>query len=229
MSSQEPQLPTGANDPPITPQHAKRVVREGYDRISHAYRDDVGAANTGYSLWLETHLLPRLPRGARVLDLGCGNGVPATRLLAERFAVVGVDISEVQVARARRLVPSAIFVRGDMASIEFAAATFDAVVSFFALIHVPVEEQRAILRRISGWLKPGGFFLATVGHSSWTGTADFHGATMYWSHADASTYCEWLNDAGIAVLEREFIPEVPHGGHELILGVRRAAADTSTS
>jgi len=42
--------------------------------------------------------LPRLQSPARVLDIGCGNGVPATRLLAERFDVIGVDISEVQIA-----------------------------------------------------------------------------------------------------------------------------------
>ena len=44
---------------------------------------------------------------------------------------------------------------------------------------------------------------------------------MYWSHTDASTYCAWLDDVGIDVLDREFVAEEPHGGHELILGMRR--------
>jgi hypothetical protein len=68
---------------------------------------------------------------------------------------------------------------------------------------------------------PCGLFLATVGHHSWTGIGDFHGADMYWSHTDASTYCAWLDDVGIDVLYREFVAEEPHGGHELILGMRR--------
>jgi hypothetical protein len=102
-------------------------------------------------------------------------------------------------------------------------ATF-AVVSFFALIHIPVEEQPEILRRVSAWLVPGGLFLATVGHHRWTGIGDFYGADMYWSQADASTYCAWLSDVGIDVVAREFVAEEPYDGHELILGVRQTGA-----
>ena len=200
---------------------AKRVVREGYDRISRAYRDDLGAGNLGYGQWLETHLLPRLAARSRVLDLGCGNGVPATRLLAERHHVTGVDISTVQVARARVLVPKASFLEADMSVVRFRARSFDAVVSFFALIHVPLAEQPGILARAGTWLKVGGLFLATVGHSAWTGTDEFYGTPMYWSHPDASTYCDWLDRSGIDVVAQEFIPEDRHVGHQLILGTRR--------
>jgi SAM-dependent methyltransferase len=205
------------------PQEAKDMVRRGYDRISAAYRDDVGDTKAGYPVWLNTHLFPRVTPPAKVLDLGCGNGVPGTRMLGERFDVTGVDISPVQISRARQLVPRATFIRADMASLEFPQDSFQAVVSFFALIHIPIEEQRELLGRVSTWLAPGGLFLATVGHASCTRVGDFYGAPMYWSHADAATYCTWLGDAGIDVIEREFIPEAPHGGHELILGVRRPA------
>lgn len=198
------------------------MVRRGYDRISHAYRDDSGAANLGYPAWLDQYLLPRLSPPARVLDLGCGNGVPATQLLAERFDVTGVDISEVQISRARRLVPKATFIRADIAMVEFPAASFAAVVSFFALIHVPVAEQAGILERIGEWLIPGGLLLMTVGHSSWTGVGDFHGADMYWSQADVATYVTWLDAVGMEVVATEFIPEEAHRGHELVLASRRA-------
>jgi hypothetical protein len=40
------------------------------------------------------------------------------------------------VERARELVPEATFLRGDIAEVDFAPAAFDAVVSFYALIHV---------------------------------------------------------------------------------------------
>ena len=203
------------------PHEAKDIVRRGYDRISTAYRDDVGDTKAGYPVWLQTHLFPRLPSSARVLDLGCGNGVPATRMLAERFDVTGVDISNVQIERARQLVPRCTFIRADMTGLEFPPRSFDAVVAFFAFIHVPMEEQRGLLGRVSTWLVAGGLFLATVGHHASTNIGDFYGAPMYWSHPDASTYCTWLSDTGIDVVEREFIPEEPHGGHELVLGVRR--------
>jgi hypothetical protein len=84
-----------------------------------------------------------------------------------------------------------------------------------------MEEHRGLLGRVSTWLVPGGLFLATFGHDSCTNVDDFYGVPMYWSHADASTYRIWLSDTGIDVVEREFISEEPHVGHELVLGVRR--------
>ncbi len=213
----------------LSPRDAKRLVREGYDSISHAYRDDAGTANVGYPMWLQTHLFPRLGPPARVLDLGCGNGIPATRMLAERYDVTGVDISDVQVGRARTLVPTATFIRAEVASLAFPPRSFDAVVSFFALIHVPLEEQQAVVGRISDWLVPGGLFLATVGHQQWTGTGDFYGSRIYWSHTDAETFATWLDAAGIDVIQREFIAEEPHVGHELILGCRRGPREPDGS
>jgi cyclopropane fatty-acyl-phospholipid synthase-like methyltransferase len=166
-------------------------------------------------MWL-AELTPLLEDGDRVLDLGCGCGVPATAILAERFLVTGVDISPVQVERALRLVPAAQFLCRDMSTVDFPPASFDAVVSFFAIIHVPVDEQAGIFRKLSRWLKPGGYLLATVGSRAWTGTEEnWHGAPMYWSHADLGTYLAWFKDARLEVLWTRFIPEGT-SGHSLV-------------
>jgi SAM-dependent methyltransferase len=146
--------------------------------------------------------------------------VPATAILAERFLVTGVDISPVQVERARRLVPAAQFMCRDMSEVEFPPESFGAIVSFFAIIHIPVEEQQRMVRKLSRWLRPGGYLLATVGARAWTGTEDnWHGAPMYWSHADRETYLAWLNEAGFEVHWTRFIPE-GDSGHTLLLAKR---------
>ena len=155
-----------------------------------------------------------------VLDLGCGCGVPATAILAERFAVTGVDISPVQIERAQRLVPAAQFLCQDIADSDFQAESFRAIVSFFAIIHVPVAEQPELFQKLRRWLRPGGYLLATVGTRAWIGTEeDWHGAPMYWSHADRETYLVWLADAGFEVLWTRFIPE-GDSGHTLLLAKR---------
>ncbi len=82
-----------------------------------------------------------LPDGANVLDLGCGCGVPDASLLAPRFRVTGIDISDVQIERARRLVPSASFIRVDMTEVTFPRKSFEAVVSLYAIIHVLRQEH----------------------------------------------------------------------------------------
>ena len=196
----------------------KDIVRQGYDPISYEYRDDAGgepARRPDYEGWL-AELMSLLHDGDTVLDLGCGCGVPATAILAQRYAVTGVDLSPVQVARARRLVPGARFECPDMATVELPPQSFAAIVSFYAIIHVPLDEQPAILKNIHRWLKPGGYLLATVGSGAWTGTEnDWHGAPMYWSHAHRATYLVWLEETGFEVVWTRFIPEGT-GGHTLV-------------
>ena len=199
------------------------LVRRGYDAISRAYRDDDGRGSAGtdestdqYARWVDD-LAQLLASRARVLDLGCGAGVPATKLLAERgFDVLGVDISAVQVERARRLVSGASFEQADMATWEHEPGTFDAVVSFYALIHVPIQDQRNLLPRIRRWLRPGGYLLAIVGFERWTGIEEYLGAPMFWDHADRETYLAWLTEAGLTPLWDRFVPE-GSVGHTLVL------------
>jgi SAM-dependent methyltransferase len=197
----------------------KDLVRRSYDQISYAYRGDSLPRDRNYFRWL-AELTPLLQPGGAVLDLGCGCGVPVAQELAQQFAVTGVDISPVQIERARGLVPQATFICADMASVAFPPQSFAAIVSFYALIHLPVDEHRPLLARCFEWLQPGGLLMAIVGHSAWTGSeADWHGAPMVWSHADEATYLHWLAEIGFAVQWARFIPE-GDGGHTLVLARR---------
>jgi SAM-dependent methyltransferase len=200
------------------------LVRRGYDLCSEAYRDDEGRAAgaqhadpSRYAGWV-AELAGRLRPGARVLDLGCGAGIPATRELAGRgLQVIGIDFSAVQLGRARRLVPDARLVQADMATLQFSPASLDAVVSFYALIHLPLADQRALFGRIRDWLRPDGLFLAIVGARPWTGTEQFHGAEMFWDHAGTGSYLDWLEQARLTPVWDRFVPEPGGAGHSLIL------------
>ncbi|MBA2530209.1 MAG: class I SAM-dependent methyltransferase [Euzebyales bacterium] len=203
------------------PGDPKQIVRRGYDAVSRRYRGD-DDDDPRYAAWL-AEITGRIAPGEPVLDLGCGAGVPAARLLAARHPVTGVDLSEVQIARALTLVPNASFLVADMTAVGFRAASFAAVVSLFALIHVPLAEQPPLLARIRGWLRPGGWLLATTGDTAWTGTEDDWlgaGAAMFWSHADRETYRRWLVAAGFEVVWQRFVPEAD-AGHSLVLAQAR--------
>lgn len=197
------------------------MVRRGYDALSYHYRAD-DAGDGQYAPWLaDLHL--RLPAAAAVLDLGCGCGVPVARFLADAgHHVTGVDISDVQIERARHLVPTGTFLRADATRLDLPPASFDAVVCLYALIHMPLADQPRVIREIADWLRPGGELLATVGSTAWTGTDDnWLGGTapMWWSHADAATYRLWLQEACLTITSEEFIPEGT-GGHTLFRAVR---------
>ncbi|MFF4506965.1 class I SAM-dependent methyltransferase [Streptomyces sp. NPDC001401] len=201
----------------------KDVVRRGYDAVSRRY-DDAYGGDTKYEALLGD-LRRRIPAGSAVLDVGCGSGVPVARSLAAAgHRVTGLDISGVQIRRARERVPQAEFIHGDATSAAFEPASFDAVVCLYALIHIPLAEQPPLLRRIAGWLRPGGWFLATTGHRAWTGSEDNWlggGAPMWWSHADAATNRAWITQAGLMVEREEFVPE-GDGGHALFWARRPA-------
>ncbi|MEV6283703.1 methyltransferase domain-containing protein [Kribbella sp. NPDC051770] len=191
----------------------KEIVRRGYDALSERY-DKAYDGESKYRGWID-QLTARLDAGSRVLDIGCGSGLPLAReLAAAGHAVTGVDISEVQIRRARELVPAAEFIQADAASLDFAAASYDAVVSFYALIHLPLDEQQLLLAKIARWLRPGGWFVCTTGDRPWTGVDDDwlgSGVTMWWSHADADTNRAWITASGLTVETQERVPEGANG------------------
>ena len=197
------------------------LVREGYERAARAYRgDEYPLVKSGYAHWLK-RLARRLPAGARVLDLGCGNGVPVARELARRYAVTGLDLSPAQIERARGLVPAATFVCGDMTEVEFAPGAFDAVVAFYSIINVPVERQAALIQRVAGWLAPGGWVLFIVGRRAWTGTEpDWRGVAgvrMFYSLADESQYRAWCAAAGLTIVEEGVQPKRGNPGFAVLI------------
>jgi SAM-dependent methyltransferase len=125
----------------------------------------------------------------------------------------------VQLARARKLVPTAQFLRADMATLHFRPGSLGAVVALWSIIHVPLEEQPALLARVLDWLEPGGLFLASVGYNHWVGSEpdwlNVSGATMYWSHTDRDTNREWFIAAGFVIEHEDFLVDtlgsVPSG------------------
>jgi ubiquinone/menaquinone biosynthesis C-methylase UbiE len=191
----------------------KQVVAAGYDAIAERYEEWAASFESPVMAWVGA-LLERLEPGSDVLDLGCGNGL-VTRVLAERHRVTGVDISAAQLERARAKVPAADFFQADATVLELPVASFDAVVSTFVLGHVPRAEQPPLLRRIHGWLRPGGWFVGTLGlgGSDDVVEPDWLGAPMFFASFDEETNLRLLAEAGLEVERARVVPfeEPGHG------------------
>ena len=110
---------------------------------------------------------PRLKRLAQgpadnVLEIGCGQGAGA-RIIHDLFGpqrYVGIDLDPRMIRRARRkarALPNATFVEGDVTSLEFPDATFDLVVDFGIVHHVP--NWREALAEVHRTLAMHGEFL----------------------------------------------------------------------
>jgi SAM-dependent methyltransferase len=185
----------------------KTLVALGYDKVAEAYFRRFGQSEVR-DRWL-SELFLVLPPKARVLDLGCGAGIPVARELVGRgFDLVGVDGSARQIELARGNVPEAEFVHADMTDVDFDRASFDAVVAFYSITHVPRREHGMLLRRIAGWLKPGGVFVASLGareSDDWSG--EWLGTEMYFSHYDADENKRLIRDAGFSIERAEVVTQ----------------------
>ncbi|WP_163865465.1 class I SAM-dependent DNA methyltransferase [Myxococcus eversor] len=111
-----------------------------------------------------TALAASLPGGASVLDVGCGTGLPLTRVLIEHGCqVLGVDSSRELLARFQANFPRVPVLCAPIQSCELQALTFHAAIAWGVLFHLRHEEQEQAISRIARALKPGAAFLFTSG------------------------------------------------------------------
>jgi SAM-dependent methyltransferase len=162
----------------------KRIIEEGYDRIGSEYRRwSEGAMPDDVREEYVREVLSRLSENARVLELGCGAGVDAVRLARAAGRYTGIDLSGVQLATARGLVPDGTFLQGDFTTMDFPDESFHAVVSFLVFNHVPAAEQGPLFHRTFAWLRPSGFFCVSLGagrHDDMV-EADWLGVPMFFA------------------------------------------------
>ncbi len=186
----------------------KRIVERGYDAIAERYAEWASNEVEGSPAveYLE-RLLALLPSRAAVLELGCGNGEPAARILAPGHRYTGVDISAEQLRRAQDLVPSGAFVKADYTNLDWPLASLDAVVALYTFGHVPREELADLCARIASWLEPGGHLLATMGRENAPDSVEENwlGAPMFFSGFDVEMNLQLLAEAGLDVLEHEVV------------------------
>jgi SAM-dependent methyltransferase len=197
---------TRASTAPTRPQD---VVAAGYDQVAERYLAwSPGRPSAARRRVLEL-AEATIPRGADVVELGCGAGVPMTATLARGRRLTGVDLSATQLDLARRNVPAATFLQADVTTLERPPASTDAVVAFYVLTHVPREALPGLLSRIHGWLRPGGVFLAAFGVVADPGPIepDWLGGPMVFSHFSARVNRRLVDQAGVLVEWAEILTE----------------------
>lgn len=189
----------------------KQVVEQGYDQVAHDYARLERETEWPRMRWLKK-VLKQLSPNSSVLDLGCGSGIPADIEISKEHQITGVDISRMQISMARQNVPKGTFLHEDAGSIEFAASSFDAVVSFYTLEHIPREEHETILRRIHQWLRPSGLLLISMEAGDYEGFfGEWLGVPMFMSCFDPETMKQLVDRVGFELLETAIETQVEQG------------------
>jgi SAM-dependent methyltransferase len=141
-------------------------------------------AAEGADLAGEARLLDAmLPRGARVLDAGCGTGRVAAELHARGHHVVGVDADPVLVEAAAHDHPGPTWLVGDLAELDLAGAghtqPFDlAVLAGNVMVFVAPGTEADVLRRVADHVVPDGRVVTGFHTNRDLALADFDAAVV---------------------------------------------------
>ena len=153
---------------------------ESYDANRDAF--DIGSIITGFQSRLK-------PQPGRLLDLGCGAGVPlAQAFVASGWQVTGVDFSSKMLSLANKNVPQMHTLYTDIRELDVDAEQYDAVTGIYSLFHIPRANHEALFQKVFSWLKPGGLLLFTYATADYTGAEtfdgykEFMGKRLFYSH-----------------------------------------------
>jgi len=181
----------------------RKLVRSGYNQGQY---DITYARNNGtpenFEKVLCDELVSRIKPNSKILDLGCGVGLPYDKyFIKHNLSVTGIDISEKHIEQAKKNVKSAKYLVGDFFSKDI-KGKFDAIVSFYAIFHIPRTEHKKLLEHIHSSLKKDGIILITLGIDSMKCDVNdnFAGAPMAWSSYTVEKNKKLVQDSGFEIL-----------------------------
>jgi ubiquinone/menaquinone biosynthesis C-methylase UbiE len=106
--------------------------------------------------WLDK-FVAYLPKGSRILDIGCAFGRDAKFFTDNGFDTTGIDLSENMVKKAKDFSPSSKFYVMDMQNLDFDNQSFDGIWCSAALLHLNKNDATLALKEIKRVLKKDGF------------------------------------------------------------------------
>lgn len=223
MSEIEAKLETRKLNDGETPQE---LSKNGFDIGAQQYLDWTCSLENIREEWLGK-LFNRLYEAgtidlskAKMVDLGCGSGWPATAKLAQKCGhTTGIEISSKQLElAATRFKQSGIsedkykLIEADMLTVDFEQDSLDAVCAFYSIIQLHLADQHILLKRIHSWLRKSGLLLFNVAAQEsaadgevmvdWLG---IEGMNVYWASFGQKKIQELLEDIGFEIVETEEI------------------------
>jgi len=193
------------------------LIRIGYNTIATTYLKERASLKTGKYL---NQFSALLPAQSHVLDLGCGAGIPVDSILIKHgHLVTGIDISEKQIQLARQVCLGGNFMVGNMANLRPGQYAVDAVISLYAIFHLPRTTHANFLKTIASFLTKGGLLFITMGDKDFEGNHQLLGTNMWSSHFAPAKNTQLVTQAGFTILTNELDTS---GGerHQIILARR---------
>lgn len=173
-------------------------LSNGYEAVATAFMQAREQSRIGVATVCRWARL--LPRGADILDFGCGSGAPiADALYREGFVVYGIDASPRLAAAFRRRLPHAHLMCEAIEDSRFFDRTFDGVIAIGLMFLLCADTQRHLIHKVAASLKPDGAFLFTSPKQVCTWTDVLTGKES--RSLGAEQYRAICAEAGLAVVD----------------------------
>ncbi|QTD55610.1 class I SAM-dependent DNA methyltransferase [Parasphingorhabdus cellanae] len=184
----------GENIDPI--ELAKRTTKDVYERQARHW-DEIRSNALHEKPWLD-RFASALPASGRLLDLGCGSGIPVAGYFLEKgYDLVGVDYSPTMIDLARQHFPQAQWKVQDITKLKL-NGQFDGIYSWDGFFHLSVAQQRDVIPSLCQSTKSGGSIMLTIGTGEGEVTGTVGGETVYHASLDPKEYKELFKEYGFA-------------------------------
>lgn len=145
--------------------------------------------------------LQLLPKSSSILDVGCGSGYPiASYIISQGYRLTGIDSSSKLLNIAEKNCPSMKCIHGDMRTLEL-TDTFDGIIEWWALFHIPGEAHENMIKRFASWLKSGGILQFTTGDNAYENNSkDMLNQELWFYSLAPEEYEKYLKQNGFKIL-----------------------------
>jgi SAM-dependent methyltransferase len=135
----------------------------GYEEIADLFIKGRGAAENGIGSSTIRVWARSLKRGSVILDIGCGTGIPVTKILVEEgMSVFALDASPTMTAVFQRNFPGVSVVCESVENSSLFNRSFDSIIAVGIVFLLSDEKQRALIPKMAAALNPGGRLLFTA-------------------------------------------------------------------
>lgn len=149
--------------------------------------------------WIDRLVAP-LPKGATILDLGCGGGQPIARYLLDRdFEVTGVDAATSVIALITTRLSRGRWIKADMRTVQI-GETFDAVMAWNSLTWLSHDDRALMARRAAAWLKPEGRMLFNAPADLDPSRTDYRDGSPWRADLEATNYSAVISGSGLKLI-----------------------------
>ena len=175
-----------------------KTVEKSYDKMGEAYHNFRNNEKFNRELGKFAELLPS---SGKVLDAGCGVGLPVSLFLVKNgFNVTGVDISQRMIDLAKENVPEGSFYRKNILTLDFPDNSFDGIICVYTLWHIPRKNHSSIIGNFHRMLKEDGILVLNTGIHESEGMSQFFGEPMLWSTNDPMKTLAFIKELGFDII-----------------------------